>query len=315
MNCLCCGKSLQDKGYQGWHKRCIEHFFATTELPKLEIDENSLNQLALESTTKGYTVPGVQKKLSLHLFSESGHSRLTLVNYPTGYILKPQVTEFEALPEAEQLVMSMADAVGIFTVPHALMEQNGQFAYITKRVDRKFEKDTIKMYAMEDFCQLDLRLTQDKYRGSYERCAKIIKKYSSRKGLDMTEFYLRILFSFVVGNSDMHLKNFSLKETEPGNRKFQLSKAYDMLPVNIIMPEDKEQLALTINGKKRNIHKKEFRLLAEACGIPSNAAEHMLKKICSKKDKFLKQIEEAYLSEEKKENVKELISERIEILQ
>ena len=69
MNCLCCGKSLQDKGYQGWHKRCIEHFFATTELPKLEIDENSLNQLALESTTKGYTVPGVQKKLSLHLFS------------------------------------------------------------------------------------------------------------------------------------------------------------------------------------------------------------------------------------------------------
>lgn len=281
----------------------------------MEIDENSLNQLALESTTKGYTVPGVQKKLSLHLFSESGHSRLTLVNYPTGYILKPQVTEFEALPEAEQLVMSMADAVGIFTVPHALMEQNGQFAYITKRVDRKFEKDTIKMYAMEDFCQLDLRLTQDKYRGSYERCAKIIKKYSSRKGLDMTEFYLRILFSFVVGNSDMHLKNFSLKETEPGNRKFQLSKAYDMLPVNIIMPEDKEQLALTINGKKRNIHKKEFRLLAEACGIPSNAAEHMLKKICSKKDKFLKQIEEAYLSEEQKENVKELISERIEILQ
>lgn len=113
----------------------------------------------------------------------------------------------------------------------------------------------------------------------------------------------------------MHLKNFSLKETEPGNRKFQLSKAYDMLPVNIIMPEDKEQLALTINGKKRNIHKKEFRLLAEACGIPSNAAEHMLKKICSKKDKFLKQIEEAYLSEEQKENVKELISERIEILQ
>lgn len=91
-----------------------------------------------------------------NLFSESGHSRLTLVNYPTGYILKPQVTEFEALPEAEQLVMSMADDVGIFTIPHALMEQNGQFVYITKRVDRKFEKDTIKMYAMEDFCQLDL---------------------------------------------------------------------------------------------------------------------------------------------------------------
>lgn len=168
---------------------------------------------------------------------------------------------------------------------------------------------------MEDFCQLSCRLTQDMYKGSYEQCGRIIKKYSTTPGLDMSELFLRVLGSFVMGNSDMHLKNFSLKETEPGNRKFQLSKAYDMLPVNIIMPEDKEQLALTINGKKRNIHKKEFRLLAEACGIPSNAAEHMLKKICSKKDKFLKQIEEAYLSEEQKENVKELISERIEILQ
>ena len=81
-----------------------------------------------------------------------------------------------------------------------------------------------------------------------------------------------------MGNSDMHLKNFSLKETEPGSRNFQLSKAYDMLPVNVIMPEDKEQLALTINGKKRNIHKKEFRILAESCGIPLNSAERMMKK-------------------------------------
>lgn len=117
---------------------------------ELEIDEKSLNQLALESTTKGYTVPGVKRKLSLHLFSESGHSRLTLVNYPTGYILKPQVKEFEKLPEAEHLVMSMADFIGIFTVPHALIEQNGQFAYITKRVDRKFEKDTVEMYDLSE---------------------------------------------------------------------------------------------------------------------------------------------------------------------
>lgn len=314
MNCLCCGKSLQDKGYQGWHKRCIEHFFATTELPKLEIDENSLNQLALESTTKGYTVPGVQKKLSLHLFSESGHSRLTLVNYPTGYILKPQVTEFEALPEAEQLVMSMADAVGIFTVPHALMEQNGQFAYITKRVDRKFEKDTIKMYAMEDFCQLDLRLTQDKYRGSYERCAKIIKKYSSRKGLDMTEFYLRILFSFVVGNSDMHLKNFSLIETDEGNGEYVLSPAYDLLPVNIIMPEDKEQLALPMNGKKMNVRRKDFLIFAQTCGLSKIAAEKMIKRLVSQKLKLIKLCRQSRLPEHLQENLIQLIEKRTEIL-
>ena len=112
------------------------------------------------------------------------------------------------------------------------------------------------------------------------------KKCSATPGLDLSELFLRVVGSFVMGNSDMHLKNFSLKETEPGSRNFQLSKAYDMLPVNVIMPEDKEQLALTINGKKRNIHKKEFRILAESCGIPLNSAERMMKKVCSLKAKL-----------------------------
>lgn len=89
------------------------------------------------------------------------------MNYPTGYILKPQVAEFETLPESEQLIMSMADMVGISTVPHALIKGNAGFAYITKRIDRN--------------------RNQDKYRGSYERCAKIIVQYSSRVGIDMAE--------------------------------------------------------------------------------------------------------------------------------
>ena len=252
--------------------------------------------------------------MPLHLTSDT-NARLTIVNYPTGYILKPQTEEFHNMPEFEDLAMRMSDLIGIQTVSHALIKMNGEYAYITKRIDREITEKEIHLYAMEDFCQLSNRLTQDKYRGSYENCGKIIKKYSDTPGLDLIEMYLRVLGSYIMGNSDMHLKNFSLKETEPGNIKFQLSKAYDMLPVNIIMPEDKEQLALTINGKKRNIHKKEFRLLAESCEIPSNAAERMLKKICSKKDKFLKQIEEAYLSEEQKGKVMELVSERIEILQ
>ena len=117
-----------------------------------------------------------------------------------------------------------------------------------------------------------------------------------------------------MGNSDMHLKNFSLKETDPGSRNFQLSKTYDMLPVNVIMPEDKEQLALTINGKKRNIHKKEFRILAESCGIPLNSAERMMKKVCSLKAKLFTQIEESCLSAEQKEQMEELISKRLDIL-
>ena len=319
MKCLCCGKTIRENASNAekewsWHKKCVKSFFMTEEMPFLDITKEQLERLANETVNEGLTVPGVQKKLSLHLSSDT-NARLTIVDYPTGYILKPQTEEFDYMPEFEDLAMRLAELMGIQTVPHALIKINDEYAYITKRVDRDIEKNEIKLYAMEDFCQLSNRLTQDKYKGSYENCGRIIKKYSITPGLDLSELYLRVVGSFIIGNSDMHLKNFSLRETEPGNRRFQLSNAYDMLPVNVIMPEDKEQLALTINGKKRNIHKKEFRLLAEACGIPSNAAEHMLKKICSKKDKFLKQIEEAYLSEEKKENVKELISERIEILQ
>lgn len=318
MKCLCCGKvitknaSESEKKWQ-WHKKCIKKFFHTEEMPVLDITKDQLEVLANKTVNEGLTVPGVQKKLSLHLSSDL-NARLTIVDYPTGYILKPQTEEFENMPEFEDLAMRLAEIMGIQTVPHALIKMNDEYAYITKRIDREITEKEIKLYAMEDFCQLSYRLTQDKYKGSYEQCGRIIKKYSITPGLDMSELFLRVLGSFVMGNSDMHLKNFSLKETEPGNRQFQLSKAYDMLPVNIIMPEDKEQLALTINGKKRNIHKKEFRLLAESCEIPANAAQRMMKKICSLKDKLLNQVEEAYLTEEQKEKVKELISERIETL-
>lgn len=316
MNCLCCGKPLRTENTKsGWHKSCIKRFFGTTELPEIAIDEKTLEILAAESTSRGYTVPGVQKKLSLHLLSEGSKPRLTLVNYPTGYILKPQVTEFEALPEAEHLVMCMADAAGISTVPHALIMGNGSLAYITKRVDRVFQKNTVQMLAMEDFCQLDLRLTQDKYRGSYERCAKIIDRYSARSGLDMTELYWRLVFSFLVGNSDMHLKNFSLIETEEGSGKYLLSPAYDLLPVNVIMPEDKEQFALAMNGKKANIRRKDFLVFAEECGISRNSAERTIAMLLSKKEKFISMCHDSLLPEHIKDRFVSLMEERMSVLE
>ena len=313
MNCLCCGKPLRTENETGWHKACIKRFFMTETLPEIDIDEQALTQLATESIQKGYTVPGVQKKMSLHLFSQTKKPRLTLINYPSGYILKPQVEEFDSLPEAEQLIMTMADSIGISTVPHALMKGKGQFAYITKRVDRIFEKNDVKMLAMEDFCQLDLRLTQDKYRGSYERCAKIISKYSSRKGLDMTELYLRLLFSFVVGNSDMHLKNFSLIETGEGSGKYVLSPAYDLLPVNVVMPEDKEQFALAMNGKKMNLRRKDFMVFADECGISRASAEKMIGLIVKKKEVLISMCRASFLPEYMQERLCTLINDRMNL--
>lgn len=314
MNCLCCGKPLRTSDESGWHRACIKRFFGTAKLPEIEIDDKTLNLLAAETTNKGFTVPGVQKKLSLHLISGGNKPRLTLVDYPTGYILKPQVAEFEALPESEQLVMSMADMAGISTVPHALIKGNTGLAYITRRVDRKVNKDSLQMLAMEDFCQLDLRLTEDKYRGSYERCAKIIKMYSSRTGVDIAEFFIRLVFSFIVGNSDMHLKNFSLIETSEGSGEYVLSPAYDLLPVNANMPADKEQFALSMNGKKTNIRKKDFLIFTDECGITKATAEKLIENLVTLEPKLLLMCDNSLLPPELKNRLMSIIAERTAVL-
>ena len=313
MNCLCCGKPLktQDTPYQ-WHKSCIKNFFGTNKFPDIDVSEEILNQLAIDSTTKGYTVPGVQKKLSLHLTTGT-EPRLTLVNYPTGYILKPQTAEYAALPEMEYLVMQMAKASGIKTVPFAIVKlasQNDAYAYITKRIDR----ENGQMLAMEDFCQLEGRLTEDKYRGSYERCGKIVSKYSANPGLDLAEMYFRIIFSFAVGNSDMHLKNFSLIETSQGSEEYILSAAYDMLSTNVVIPEDTEQLALTTNGKKHNLHRKDFLILAETIGVAPKSAEKIIDKIVKMTPEYIAMCKASYMPDNMKASLEKLITERMEVL-
>ena len=318
MNCLCCGKPIietateQEKAV-GWHNRCVKRFFGTKTLPDIEVSEEVLEQLAIESTNKGLTVPGVQKKMSLHLDNSGATPRLTLVNYPTGYILKPQTNEYPCLPEAEYLVMQMAEKAKIKTVPHALIRikaQDNAFAYITKRIDRRDGK----MLAMEDFCQLDGRLTEDKYKGSYERCAKIIRKYSSRAGLDITELFIRVVFSYIVGNSDMHLKNFSLIETDENSGSYILSDAYDRLPVNTVNPADTEQTALTLNGKKRNLHRNDFLKFADACQIDSTVAGKIIDRLKGYGSEFIRETEQSYLNDELIESMIVLMKERINSL-
>jgi serine/threonine-protein kinase HipA len=305
--CLCCLKKL-DGEKKGFHKKCLKKFFGTARPPEIELSEEILESLAQKSTSKGITVAGVQKKLSLHLFSEKGGaSRLTLTGYPQGYILKPQSADFAFLPESEQIVMTMADAAGIQTVPHSLIcVSDNSNAYITGRIDRTSGGEKIHM---EDFCQLSERLTEDKYKGSYEQCAKIIRKFSSRPGIDLSDFFYRLLFCFVTGNSDMHLKNFSLiKNLQTGD--WTLSKAYDLLPVNLLMPSDTEETALTLNGKKSRLRRTDFLELAKSAAIPEKAAQKMMEDILSKKGELLSLAKSPLLPQEMQEEFIKLIEER-----
>lgn len=318
MICLCCGKEIKESAsvYEKavhWHKSCIRRFFGTERLPEIDLTERQLDRLVDNAVNQRLTVTGVQKKLSLHLSREK-NARLTIVDYPTGYILKPQTDEYESVPEYEHLSMLMAQTAGIRTVQHALISLKDQYAYITRRVDRVIDGEKIQRIAMEDFCQLNRRQTIDKYKGSYEMCAKTIRKYSVHSGLDISEFFIRIIFSFLIGNSDMHLKNFSLREREPGNRQFVLSEAYDMLPVNLVLPEDRDQTALTLNGKRRNLHRGDYLKFAAAIGIPGKAAANMIDRTISHEPEYLMQIDAALLRDDQKDAFKELVSGRCRML-
>ena len=319
MNCLCCGKPILEPMSSSerdshWHKSCTKKFFGVENVNEIELSNDSLESLVQKTIEKGFTIAGVQKKLSLHLSKERKDSRLTLVGYPSGYILKPQTHQYPYLPEAEYLVMQMAKQTGIQTVPFALIRIKGkdEFAYITKRIDRTNDGQKL---AMEDFCQLDQRLTVDKYKGSYERVGKIVREYSSQPQIDLAELYFRILFSFATGNSDMHLKNFSLIETKPNSGIYRLSEAYDLLPTNLIIQSDKDQMALTLNGKNRNLRKKDFLRLAQNYGLQPNAAEKMISFIIHKKDQYLSMCNDSYLPKEWKEQFCDLITERCSILE
>ena len=305
--CYCCNKPIES-GI--WHKSCIQKFFGTTEIPSINVDIQKLKEIASESVSEGKTVTGVQKKLSLGLYSQKATSpRLTISNYPAGFILKPQSDSIFQLPESEHIVMSMAEAVGIKTVMHGLVPiSDGTLAYITKRIDR----DGPKKIPMEDFCQLSCFLTEDKYKGSYEKCGKVIKEYSSQPGLDLSEFFLRILFCFVTANSDMHLKNFSLYE--PQDDVIRLTPAYDLLNAIIINPKDDEEVALTLNGRKKKLKKDDFLKCAESLGIENIIVERLINKYVKLLPKFKDYIFNSFLSEELQKQYFELLKERLDRL-
>ena len=244
-----------------------------------------------------------QTKLSLHLSKDKDEYRLTLIGYPLGYILKPETKEYHCIARAEHLVMLMANAASIQTPLHALIRlKDDSYAYITKRIDRR---KNVKVH-MEDFCQLSNRLTEDKYHSSYEQVAKVIDKYSSYSMLDKVELFYRLLFCFVTCNSDMHLKNFSLIEEKDN---VYLSPFYDLLPVNVLI-NDYEEVALTLNSKKRNLRKNDFIKFGENIKLDRKTIDRLISKIINYESIFIDMIKESLLEEEQKEKFIILMKER-----
>lgn len=289
--CLYCYKPLAD-GEVDYHKSCARKIFESTTVPMLPYTRANIKELAREIVSASTTVTGVQAKLSLDI--TRGHAgepqRFTIVGLWGRFILKPQTDRFANLPEIEDLTMHLAEAAGIKTVPHSLIRfADGELCYITCRVDRTKKGDKI---TMEDMCQLSERLTEDKYKGSYERIAKLIKQYSAAPLLDVVNFWEVVVFSWLTGNADMHLKNFSLYR--PADN-YMLTPAYDLLSTSIVMPEDDEELALTLNGKKKEIKGADFEKAMLDSGMDEKAIEKLFKKVTKTLPKWYALIEESFL--------------------
>ena len=283
--------------------------FGTPSVPELTYTRDKLTDLAKQVIRSQTTLTGVQAKLSLDI-NKGGKNeaeRFTIVGLWGRYMLKPQTDRFAHLPELEDLTMHLAELAKMQVVPHSLIRfADGELCYITRRIDRTATGDKLPM---EDMCDLTDRLTEHKYKGSYGQISKTIQRFSADPQLDMVNYWEQVVFSWITGNADMHLKNFSLYSKEQG--KYVLTPAYDMLSTALIMPEDTEELALTLNGKKRKIKKADFAASMQASGLEEKVINNIFAKFAKTKEKWFEFIDLSFLLDEMKEAFKIMISERL----
>ena len=306
--CLYCYQRLEE-GQRDFHPNCARKFFGTKDAPILEYKHDDLNQLAEQVIRAQTSLTGVQPKLSLNLNKHDGCNRLTIVGLWGDYIFKPQTEAYPQLPENEDLTMHL-EAAKIKGVPHSLIRQSdGKLGYITKRIDRTKNGEKIDM---EDMCQLTLHPTEYKYKSSYEQIARTITKYSSTPKLDLTNYMQLLLYCFVTGNNDMHLKNFSLYRPE---KDYLLAPAYDLLNTTIVNPKDKEELALPLSGRKTKLRVADFLNTARTIGLEESVVLRLINGLQKALPKWQVLIQSSFLDENMKKAYQELIMSRLSRLQ
>ena len=300
--CLSCQISEPDLVlHEGYHTRCCRKLFGTTSPPKVPFSTPDVAGEAQKMVGK-MSISGVQPKLSV-IHDRKKH-QLTVVERGGLYILKPPTERFESLPENENLCMNIASTYGIGVPSHGLLPlMDERLVYVVKRFDRLEDGSKLQQ---EDFQQL--LQTNDKYSGSYERIANFIKKYSSVPGLDLIRLFERALLFYVLGNGDAHLKNFSLLRKKEVD--YQLSPAYDIVNSRLVLPEEKEDMCLSIQGKKSRLSGGDFKGLSEHFGLTRKQLDNSLARLNELKPSIEKMIEESFLSQRLKDRFFEIFKER-----
>jgi serine/threonine-protein kinase HipA len=281
------------------------------EAPKLAHSLGEMSELAKQVVERSISVPGVQPKLSMSVFKDKKdgpENRLTVVGAMGGnFIFKPPSEYFPEMPENEHVTMRIAEVFGIKVVESSLIRlESGELSYITKRIDRTTNGEKIHMIDM-------FQITEafDKYKSSMEKVGKALLKHSENTLLDQLSLFELTLFSFLTGNNDMHLKNFSMIKSPLG---WILAPAYDLLNVRIANPEDKEELALTLGGKKKKLTRAYFERFGEGLGLNPKQIQGVFKRFAKNKEKTIYWINNSFLSNRMKEAYLEILEERYQRL-
>ncbi|QPH41082.1 HipA domain-containing protein [Pedobacter endophyticus] len=310
--CLYCFKDLSRERSGEYHEQCSLAFFGTKQQPDFSYRLEQMDELARNVINRSIAVPGVQPKISLSLVNntleDSKNGRLTVVGALGGnYIFKPPSQYFPQLPENEHLTMKMADSFGIKTAQSSLIRlKSGELSFITKRFDRT-EKGK-KLHMIDMYQILD---AFDKYKSSMEKVGKAVGQYSSLPMFDKLYYFELAVFSFVTGNNDMHLKNFSMLLTD-GN--WRLAPAYDLLNVTIANPDDKDELALTLEGKRKKLELQHFLRFGANLGLNDKQIQKVFQKFGAFHEHAKQQIAQSFLSSEYRESYAQLMIDRYKAL-
>lgn len=279
-----------------------------TELKDIEYSAEEQRHEAAVRATK-MSIQGVQPKLSAILNVQQ--SKLEIVDIKGKYIIKPQHYIYPQLPENEDLTMKMASKCGINTPIHGMVYSKDEtLSYFIKRYDRLGKSDKLHV---EDFAQLAGEKRETKYEYSVEKLIKLIEEHCTFPQVEKIKFYKRFLFNFLVGNEDMHLKNYSLITQ---NDKIELCPAYDFLNSSIVLGKDIEESALTLKGKKKNLTKNILidYLGSERLNLNKVIIDKTLNDLKNAISSWYDLIDISFLGQNLKDDFKELLENRINII-
>lgn len=296
-NCLCCQLPVKEEGR--YHAKCLKAIWGKPVAPKIPF---SLADLPSKITTADdhMSISGVQVKALIRLNTDASEIEVA----PTGstHILKPEPNEYPSLPQMENACMSMAAALGMPAPPHGLFPMSdGRLCYIIKRFDRTEDGGKVQKETM-----FQLLGATDKYTGSLESAGKAIRAYAENVGLDTIDFFERVLFCFLIGNGDMHLKNWALLIRD---KKASLAPCYDLVASRVYLKKESDS-ALTINAKNNKLKRSDFEALAGYLKIDPKATANVFDKMKNAQEMLREMCVNSELNPSMRQDFEDVMAER-----